>query len=194
MATEPLAQIGKTNVQSLEPAPDWRLGTRIAFRFVFAYFVLYIFPFPLGRLPYTDYPAEKYQALWDKIVPWVGKHVLHLGYGVVIAFTGSGNRIYDYIQLLCFFLLAAFATVVWSLVDRRRTNYRQLNRWLRFYVRITLAGTMIGYGSYKVIQSQFPPPTLYRLLEPYGQSPPMTLLWTLMGASKSYNLLPALLK
>ena len=94
--------------------------------------------------------------------------MLHLGYGVVIAFTGSGNRIYDYIQLLCFFLLAAFATVVWSLVDRRRTNYRQLNRWLRFYVRITLAGTMIGYGSYKVIQSQFPRPHFIGCWNPMG--------------------------
>jgi hypothetical protein len=51
---------------------------------------------------------------------------------------------------------------------------------------------MIGYGSYKVIQSQFPAPTLLRLLEPYGQSSPMALLWTLMGASKSYNLFTGL--
>jgi hypothetical protein len=53
---------------------------------------------------------------------------------------------------------------------------------------------MIGYGSYKVIQSQFPAPTLLRLLEPYGQSSPMALLWTLMGASKSYNLFTGLIE
>jgi len=70
----------------------------------------------------------------------------------------------------------------------------QLYRWLRFYTRITLAGTMIVYGSFKVIQSQFPPPSLWRLLEPYGQSAPMALLWTLMGASKSYNLFTGLIE
>jgi hypothetical protein len=126
MATEPIAQIGQANAQAIEPAPRWRLGTRIAFRFAFAYLVLYIFPFPLGTLPYTAWPAQKYQTLWDKVVPWVGKHVLHLGYSVAIAFTGSGDRTYDYIQVLCFLLLAAFVTVVWSLVDRRRTNYSEL--------------------------------------------------------------------
>jgi hypothetical protein len=40
----------------------------------------------------------------------------------------------------------------------------------------------------KVIQSQFPPPNLARLVEPYGDSSPMGLLWTFMGASHAYNI------
>ena len=69
IATEPTAQIGQKNVQAIEPTPERRLGTRIAFRFAFAYLVLYTFPFPLGTLPYTAWPAQQYHALWDKIVP-----------------------------------------------------------------------------------------------------------------------------
>jgi hypothetical protein len=39
-----------------------------------------------------------------------------------------------------------------------------------------------------VIKSQFPDPSLGRLLQPYGDSSPMGLLWTFMGASKSYTI------
>ena len=47
---------------------------------------------------------------------------------------------------------------------------------------------MITYGSVKVIKSQFPNPTLDRLLQPFGDASPMGLLWTFMGASESYNI------
>ena len=47
---------------------------------------------------------------------------------------------------------------------------------------------MISYGAVKVIKSQFPDPSLARLMQTYGDSSPMGLLWTFMGASKSYNI------
>src|SRR5947199_1204250 len=47
---------------------------------------------------------------------------------------------------------------------------------------------MLSFGAYKVIKSQFPAPSLDRLLEPYGDSSPMGLLWTFMGASKAYTI------
>ena len=47
---------------------------------------------------------------------------------------------------------------------------------------------MIGYGAFKVISSQFPPPTLDRLMQSYGDSSPMGLLWTFMGASEPYTM------
>ena len=74
-----------------------------------------------------------------------------------------------------------------TLLDRQRTEYARLNEWLRVYIRFSLAGAMILYGSVKVIKSQFPAPTLGRLMESYGDSSPMGLLWTFMGASKSYT-------
>jgi hypothetical protein len=46
---------------------------------------------------------------------------------------------------------------------------------------------MITYGAVKVIKSQFPNPSLDRLIQPFGEASPMGLLWTFMGASQSYN-------
>src|SRR5260370_30935647 len=46
---------------------------------------------------------------------------------------------------------------------------------------------MIGYGTHTVFKLQFPFPSLARLMEPYGDSSPMALLWTFMGYSTAYS-------
>jgi uncharacterized membrane protein YphA (DoxX/SURF4 family) len=100
---------------------------------------------------------------------------------------GSGDTTFNYVQLLCFAVLAAAVTVVWSLLDRRRVSYTRLHEWLRVYIRFALGATMVSYGAVKVIQSQFPPPSLDRLLQPFGDASPMGILWTFMGVSAAYN-------
>ena len=167
---------------------DWRLSSRIMFRFAFAYLVLYILPFPLNAIPFVESVDRAYINLWNLVVPWVGSNVLHLGYEITVLPNGSGDTTWNYVQVLCVFTLAVIATIAWSLLDRKPRNYTRLHDWLRIDVRFVLGLAMIGYGSYKVIQSQFPPPSLDRLLQPFGDASPMGLLWTFMGASGSYNL------
>ena len=77
--------------------------------------------------------------------------------------------------------------LVWSVADRKRPNYERLYDWFRLYLRMVLAAIMIPYGAAKLFQAQFPAPSLSTLLEPYGDSSPMHLLWTFMGASPSYS-------
>lgn len=184
-------------VTSEAGAPDWAPIPRLTFRFVCAYFLLYTFPFPLTVVPFnwkTLSPAgiwpliEPYGKMWNAIVPWVGKHVLHLSYDItVLPPNGGGDSTFHYVQFLCFLVLAAAATVIWTLADRRRTNYTKLHEWLRLYVRYSLAVTLLTYGAFKVIKSQFQFPGLERLVGTYGDSSPMGLLWTFMGYSVPYN-------
>jgi hypothetical protein len=166
-------------------APAWSPGLRVAFRFTCVYFLLYLLPFPLFFIPYVAVAAGWYQKLWRLLVPWVGKKVFHLD--ITVFPNGSGDTTFNYVQLVCFLAIAAAATLVWTLLDRKRTQYTRLFEWLRVFVRFGLAQAMIGYGAAKVIQSQFPAPALSRLMQPFGDSSPMGLLWTLMGASRSYN-------
>jgi hypothetical protein len=174
------------------PARDWRLSSRIMFRFAFAYLVLYNLPFPVNAIPNAEFVDRVYTSLWNWVVPWVGAHVLHLSYEITVLPNGSGDTTWNYVQVFCFFILAVIATIAWSLLDRKRQSYTRLYDWLRVYVRFALGVAMISYGSYKVIQSQFPPPSLDRLLQPFGDASPMGLLWTFMGASQSYNLFTGL--
>ena len=172
----------------LEQPLPWSGPTRIAFRFVFVYFLLYNIGTFIDLFPFTDYIAEKYEALWHMIIPWVGSHILHLASPITIFTNGSGDTTYDYVKALTQFVIAVLGTLIWSILGRRRREYRTLHQWFMLMLRIALGIIMISYGAVKVIKSQFPDPSLGRLLQPYGDSSPMGLLWTFMGASKSYTI------
>jgi uncharacterized membrane protein YphA (DoxX/SURF4 family) len=185
-----------------EPAPEstaaspvsLSFGARIGFAFLFTYFVLYSFPFPLDLIPHTDFLDVNWARLWQSLVPWVAEHVLHLSYKITVFSNGSGDTTYDYVKTLCYAVLAIATAVVWSVLDRKRANYEKLHAWLRLYVRIVLAAALISYGAAKVIPNQMPEPPLSRLLTTNGDSTPMSLLWTFMGASKSYEIFAGLME
>ncbi len=173
--------------------PQWSLATRIGFRFIFAYFVLYLGPGGVGGLGAHDQNIQNpYRAIWGSfwhnVVPWVGTNVLHLKGDFSEVLNGSGDELYDYVLVFCVFVLAIIATVIWSWLDRKRTNYERLDAWLRLGLRLAVAGPMIGYGVNKMFRAQFPEPPLVRLIDPLGQTSPMGFLWTFMGVSRAYSL------
>jgi hypothetical protein len=161
----------------------WKFATRVAFRFAFSYLVLYNFPFPLNMI--WD-RALGYEAMWETIVKAVAKQFF--GITIVIAIPGSGDTTYDYFKILCLFVVACVATLIWSILDRRRLEYARLYEWLRVYIRFSLACTMFLYGTAKIIPAQFVAPGLDRLLQSFGDASPMGLLWTFMGASTGYTI------
>jgi uncharacterized membrane protein YphA (DoxX/SURF4 family) len=178
-----------------QSAAPWSLAHRIVFRFVCCYLFLYMAPDPPGRLdlveviPGGSFVANAYGGLWHKLVPWVAIHVFHLsGKATTYFLTGSGDTTLDYIENLLFVVFAAVATLVWSLADRKRNDYRRLDSWLRLAVRYTLAFTMFTYGLAKVLPLQFQPPGFQKLIEPYGNFSPMGVLWSFMGASIAYTI------
>jgi hypothetical protein len=178
------------DTEDLRPVPVWSPGKRLLFRFAFCYLVLYSFPFPLYYIPWVGMVGMWTFQMWNRLVPWVGQQVF--GVAITVQPNGSGDTTYNYVQVFCYLVIAAAATLVWSLLDRRRRNYARLYEWLRVYVRFVLAVAMIGYGAFKVIPSQFPAPSFDRLMQPYGDSSPMGLLWTFMGASVAYNVFTGL--
>jgi hypothetical protein len=118
----------------------------------------------------------------------VAIHIFHLSGPVTVypPVNGSGDTTLDYIQDLCFVVLAALVTIVWSILDRRRSEYVKLHQILRICMRYALALTLFSYGFAKVIPTQFIFPGLSRLIEPLGEFSPMGLLWTFMGYSTPY--------
>ncbi|MEP6691697.1 MAG: hypothetical protein ABJD07_11100 [Gemmatimonadaceae bacterium] len=185
----PVAEGSEAGTTAPDPAlAPWSPAKRVGFRLVCAYLVLYNFPFPLSAFPFLAKVTKPYEHAWELIVPWVGAHVLHLSKPITVLPSGSGDTTFNYVQLFCYVVIALLAAAVWSVLDRRRTNYVVARDRLRIYVRYALATTMLGYGAYKVIKSQFPDPSLDRLITPYGQFSPMGVLWSFMGYSYAYNL------
>ena len=171
---------------------EWSLPARVGFRFAFCYLLLFCMPsagqvWLLDTIPDASRLAQPWVWIWHRITPWVAIHVFHLqGQRVTYFPTGSGDTTLDYMQYLLFFILAAVAALIWSLLDRKRPAYNSLYAWLRVVVRLTLAVTLLSYGMAKVVPTQFQPPRLPQLTETYGESSPMGLLWTFMGASIPY--------
>ena len=188
-ATEAVAQ------HTLEAtSPRWRPGTRIAFRFCFLYFGLYVILTQMltslllattndsGAFEVDVTPPAK------AIVVWLAAHVFRVGHPIVTVETGSGDRIYDWIVFAGILALAILGTVIWSILDRKRENYAWLYAWFRVFIRFSLAATMLTYGAIKVIPLQMPFPILTRLVEPYGNFSPHSVLWASVGASPAYEI------
>lgn len=165
----------------------WTFGQKVGVRFFFLFFLLYIFFNPNGVFPGIDTLFGIYIEPFHKLIPWVGKHILHISYDITTFTNGSGDTTYDYVTIFFILAVSVAGCIIWTVLDRRRASYNQLYYWLTVIVRYYAAFTMLTYGFVKVFKLQFPSPSLDRLLQPYGDSSPMGLAWTFMGYSKGYN-------
>lgn len=189
------SQVEVPQSAATETPAHWNLLQRVAFRFVAAYFILYNLPSPghadlLRTIPGGAWVFGPYVKMWRAFVPWVATHVFGLSGPATVypAVNGSGDSTLDYVQNFCFVAIAAMATLLWSVLDRRRPNYRRMNYWVRLWVRYSLAITLFSYGFAKVFPLQFRAPGFGRLISTYGDSSPMGILWTFMGASVAYTI------
>jgi uncharacterized membrane protein YphA (DoxX/SURF4 family) len=186
-----------------EASPEsWPCWARIGFRFAFVFWLLFFvadggLDLVLWVWPWFSRHVNS-AASWptDKLSIWVGRHVFHLsGDAALPHVTGSGDTALAWIGCLVALVVALVVCAVWSAVSEiraRRTEYRTLYAWLRLGLRFLLASTLLAYGFSKVFDLQFSPPMSYRLNETYGNSSPMGLLWTFMGASVPYTVFAGL--
>ena len=163
-------------VLSQEYRENWSTGSKIIFRFFFLYFGLYILFRFLGI------------ALFGDFFIWVGHSILNLKGRLEYFPTGSGDTTLSYVRLFVQTASAIVGTVIWSIIDRKRTSYNKLLYWFLVLVRIFLIFFLLSYGFAKIYKTQFPNPSLNRLLQPVGEMSPMGLAWTYMGHSVGFNL------
>jgi hypothetical protein len=84
--------------------------------------------------------------------------------------------------------LTVVATLVWSVLDRKRREYTTALAWTRLAMRYLLASVIMNYGLAKVFPMQFRPPTNAQLVQRLGDFSPMGLLWSFMGSSMGYTI------
>jgi len=90
-------------------------------------------------------------------------------------------------MLLLLIVLTIAGCLIWTVIDRRRTDYNILTYWLTIIIRYYLAFILIRYGFGKIFRRQFPAPGPFDLQESYGEASPMGLAWTFFGYSRGYN-------
>jgi uncharacterized membrane protein YphA (DoxX/SURF4 family) len=171
-------------------SPAWSAARWLAVRFFFVYLLVYNLPVAASWIPGTGWLIARYQEPWAAAVPWVGRHVLHLARPISAVPNGSGDRTFDYVQVLCIATLAAIAALAalafWTALDRRPRQSRALAEGLRIYLRYTLALILLSRGIGMLTGVRFPFPGIDRLQERLGDSSPLTLFSTFMGYSPLY--------
>ncbi len=166
----------------------WSRLSKIGIRFSSIYFLLIIFFQNNGAYPLFDYITQKPIELMQKAAIWFGEQIIGIPYKISTGPNGSGDTTYDYLVVFLVFIIAVLGTLIWTVLDRNRPNYKKLYYWLTTAMRYYVGLMLISYGLVKVIQLQFPAPNFYRLMESYGESSPMGLAWTFLGFSEGYNM------
>jgi uncharacterized membrane protein YphA (DoxX/SURF4 family) len=166
---------------------EWTLAQRFGFRVTLIYVALYTFPGPVHELPGVDFLGDTYEAIWRVVVPWVGAHVLRLARPVSIRPSGSGDKLFDWVQVFTMLCLALLGAIVWSIVARERRSHRKLLAAFQIYLRFTLASTLFGYGFDKIVPNQFEPMNPVRLTQYFGEAAPGGFAWSFLGFSIMYE-------
>ncbi len=174
--------------------PGWNPLTRIVFRFFVVYSVLFCLTTIQIPFVYTGWfsgslrsAAISVDRSYEPVLRWVGRTVFDVRVEAIPS--GSGDETIDWVRLFCVLVIAVVAAVVWSVLDRRRTEYRTVAGWFLVFVRLCLGGQMLTYGFVKLIPTQMPRPRLSTLIEPYGNFSPMGVLWNQVGSSQPYEML-----
>jgi len=176
---------------SLDPSPPRRptLARAIAFRFGFTYWILFCLPIAASQISGFDWIGDRMtDPVQGAISVWVGEHILGISYPIATGVSGSGDKTADWVWLFTIACVSIVVALGWAMVDRRRAHDARLRELLRVIMRYTVAYVLFGYGISKLFTlGQFPPPSPARLTQSYGDSSPMGLLWTFMGASRAYT-------
>lgn len=176
------------------------LGT-LPGRFLLVYPVVFMLPFPLtvlGMLHHVPGFSDSVFAAalgWitglhaqvtQPIIAWMGR--MMTGEDPSFEFTGSGDGLASYLGVLLDLIIAAVITLAWWGWRRSRPVSLFVRDSCTVLLRYFLAWVMLSYGFAKLFPLQFPVLGPDRLLQPYGDSSPMGLLWTFMGASPGYQM------
>lgn len=175
---------------STEPLP-WNSYRKMGFRFAFIFFILFIVLLDWSVNPVLSYfyYERGFATFLDAIVAWTGTHIFHAKNTILSPYDGQHNdRAYIYLLYFIMAMVALLGTIIWSVVDRKRTNYQTLYYWLTTIIRYYLAFTLFIFALEKFFKMQFPDLGFYTLSEPVGNLSPMSLAWAFFGYSYGYNI------
>jgi hypothetical protein len=152
--------------QSSQPPLVWKSYQKIAFRIAFIFFILMTIPENPGW--YTqwftfDWTSLHYRDLYD-IARYQPAFIRGAGF-------------YGYAEWLVLFAVSVAGGAIWTLLDRKRTEYNVLYYWLSVIVRYRAAIGIIGFAFTKVLPVQMPYPSTGILNTNFGDLTAQKIYW-----------------
>ena len=171
----------KINKISLRNA--WTNKQKIAFRIAFLYilflcvpsyagFYQHLFGLEFSKITYHDF--QSIVAFWPPQI-------------ILIESEDGVFGIFNYINLFLVLMIAVAGGLIWTLLDKKSTNYSKLYYWIRVLARYRLAYGMIGWGLKKPFPMQMVYPTQGMLNTPFIDFAEKKLYWSHVGVSFNYT-------
>lgn len=172
----------------------WPLWRKIIFRFFFILLTWIMQPWEwLSSIPGIGYLL----GFWDKLLDWMvytaNDKIFHVR-PILVPINGSGDTSYGWTQVWLFLSVAVLGAIIWSILDRKRSNYVHLNYWLCLFARYYIAFIALSYGILKIFAMQMYFPNLHELATPLGDLLPMRFSWFFIGYSTPYQTFSGILE
>lgn len=171
----------------------WAWWKKILFRFFFIYLVLQATPWLFSVLPIIRSLLKYYNELIDWAVKICNSKLFHVK-SVLVPMISDIDSSWAWAQQWLFLCTALTGCILWSLLDRRRKNYIELNYWLTLFTRYYIAIIAFAYGFQKVFALQIPYPNRSMMATPIGDLLPMRLYWVSIGYSPTYQIFAGLVE
>lgn len=104
----------------------WTETEKVSFRFAFIFILSFIILKNNDAYPFFNIISKPFNSFFEVFTPWFAKNILKYTYDYSIFTNGSGDTSYDWVSLLILFILSLIGCVIWSIFDRKRTNYNKL--------------------------------------------------------------------
>jgi hypothetical protein len=152
----------------------WKGYEKIAFRFLFIYFLLQALP--LDRKFYRDVFSISWSQLYYGDIFQVAHYTPHIIPG--------GDSFFNW-GIIAF--VAVIGTITWSNIDHQKKEYNNAYYALRAILRYRLAIAVIAYGFIKFFPLQSPFPSISDLNTSYGDFTTWKVFSVSLGAAPLYE-------
>jgi hypothetical protein len=157
---------GTTEKPADSPPLVWKPYQKIAFRIAFIFFILMTIPESPSwytQLFHFDWTSLHYRDLYD-IARYQPSFIRGAGF-------------YGYAEWLVLFAIAVTGGLIWTVLDKKRTEYNVLYYWLTVIVRYRAAIGIIGFAFTKVLPVQMPYPSTGILNTNFGDLTAQKIYW-----------------
>ena len=161
---------------------DWKEYEKILFRLSFIYFFIQVFPLD------WKYYKHLININWLNLdLSDIFNIARYTPQFVSLSYDPDNWGLATFADWGFIFLIALVGTLVWTGLDRKRSNYQQLYNWLRILVRYRLSLALLTYGFLKVFAIQAPYPSLSNLNTPYGDLSEWKIFSLTLGIVPGYQ-------
>ncbi len=173
---------------------NWPVPQLILFRFITTYFLLSTAIWGwLGSIPFLSFLSSVSSTFTVTYTELFNDYVFQIKPELVPT-RGSGDTSMGWATLYAQLFISLMVCILWSILDRKRANYRWGSLVVRNVVRYYIILFAFIYGIIKLYGLQMPSPSNSYYATDLGHFSAMRFSWNFIGYSKGYEFFSGLME